>query len=631
MAEEFYITTAIDYANDLPHVGTAYEKICADVIARYKRLAGYDVYFTMGNDEHSINVKKEADRLGYSDTAAYCDEMAVRFEEVWRKLHISYSDFIRTTEPRHRKGVQKLFRKIHDAGDIYKGHYEGWYCESCEAFLGEKDLVEGLCPHHKRKPEWIQEENYFFALSKYQDRLLDHITAHPDFIRPESRRNEILSLIRGGLEDISISRASFDWGIPLPMDPSHVIYVWIDALSNYITVLGYGEEESDLWRYWPADLHLIGKDITRFHCVIWPAMLLSAGIRLPKTIFGHGFIDFEGRKMSKSLRHVVQPLDAVERYGADALRYFLLREVTFGQDGDFSWERFEQRYNADLANDLGNLVSRAVAMVGRYFEGVVPGRNPSGDRVLMDQGQQTLDRVDAAMSDLQLHTALGAIWELVRAANRFVEVKAPWMLAKDPSRRAELATCLYDLLETLRHLAVLLHPFMPKKSEQIWRRLGLREALTDQRIETLARWDGLQPGTELLKGEPLFPRIESEKKAPKPGKMSKPAKAQVDIAAFGKLDLRVAVIKAAEPIPGADKLLKLRVDLGSEQRQLVAGIAQQYEITDLIGKRVVVIANLEPATIRGVRSEGMLLAAGEGKKMALITPDREIGLGARVR
>jgi methionyl-tRNA synthetase len=631
VAEKFYITTAIDYANDLPHVGTAYEKICADAIARYKRLAGYDVYFTMGNDEHSINVKKEADRLGYSDTAAYCDEMAVRFEEVWRKLHISYSDFIRTTEPRHRKGVQKLFRKIHDAGDIYKGHYEGWYCESCEAFLGEKDLVGGLCPHHKRKPEWIQEENYFFALSNYQDRLLDHITGHPDFIRPESRRNEILSLIRSGLEDISISRSSFDWGIPLPMDPSHVIYVWIDALSNYITVLGYGEDKSDLWRYWPADLHLIGKDITRFHCVIWPAMLLSAGIRLPKTIFGHGFIDFEGRKMSKSLRHVVQPLDAVDRYGADALRYFLLREVTFGQDGDFSWERFSQRYNADLANDLGNLLSRSVAMAGRYFEGVVPHRDPSGDRVLMDQAQQTLDRVDAAMSDLQLHTALDAIWELVRAANRFVEVKAPWMLAKDPSRRAELETCLYDLLETLRHLAVLLYPFIPKKAEQMWRQLGLGESLRDQRIESLTQWDGLEPGTKLLKGDPLFPRIESEKNAPKPGKVLKDAKERVDIKAFEKLDLRVALVQAAEPIPGADKLLKLRVDLGGEQRHLVAGIAQQYEIADLIGKRVVVIANLEPATIRGVRSEGMLLAAGEGEQLALITPDREIGLGAVVR
>ncbi|MCK5380336.1 MAG: methionine--tRNA ligase subunit beta, partial [Candidatus Latescibacteria bacterium] len=368
-----------------------------------------------------------------------------------------------------------------------------------------------------------------------------------------------------------------------------------------------------------------------FHCVIWPAMLLSAGIALPKTIFGHGFIDFEGRKMSKSLRHVVQPLDAVERYGADALRYFLLREVTFGQDGDFSWERFSLRYNADLANDLGNLLSRSVAMAGRYFEGVVPGRDPSGDRVLMDQAQQTLDRVDAAMSDLQLHTALDAIWELVRAANRFVEVKAPWTLAKDPSRRAELETCLYDLLETLRHLAVLLYPFMPKKSEQIWRQIGLSESLADQRIETLARWDGLEPGTKLPQGEPLFPRIESEKDAPKPGKMSKPAKDQVDLAAFGKLDLRVARIEAAEPVPGADKLLKLRVDLGGEQRQLVAGIAQQYEIADLIGKRVVVIANLKPATIRGVRSEGMLLAAGEGKKMALLTPDREIGLGARVR
>ncbi|MFH1007593.1 MAG: methionine--tRNA ligase, partial [Candidatus Latescibacterota bacterium] len=506
MAEKFYITTAIDYANDLPHVGTAYEKICADAIARYKRLAGYDVYFTMGNDEHSINVKKEADRLGYTDTTAYCDLMADRFEEVWSKLHISYSDFIRTTEPRHLVGVQKLFQKIFDSGDIYKGHYEGFYCESCEAFLGEKDLDEGLCPHHKRKPKWIQEENYFFALSKYQNRLLEHVTSHPDFIRPESRRNEILSLIRGGLEDISISRATFDWGIPLPMAPSHVIYVWVDALSNYITVLGYGEKHSDLWRYWPADVHLIGKDITRFHCVIWAAMLLSAGIDLPKTIFGHGFIDFEGRKMSKSSRHVVQPLEAVERYGADALRYFLLREVTFGQDGDFSWERFAQRYNADLANDLGNLLSRAMAMVGRYFEGVVPARDPSGDPILMETALNAFERVDAAMSDLRLHTALDAVWELVRAANRYVEDKAPWTLAKDPSTRAELSTCLYDLLETLRHLGLLLYPFMPERSEEIWRQLGLDAPLADQRIETLRRWNGMKPGARLSKGEALFPR-----------------------------------------------------------------------------------------------------------------------------
>lgn len=636
MAEKFYITTAIDYANDLPHVGTAYEKICADAIARYKRLAGYDVYFTMGNDEHSINVKREADRLGYRDTTAYCDGMALQFEEVWKKLHISHSDFIRTTEARHRKGVQKLFQKIYDAGDIYKGHYEGWYCESCEAFLGEKDLVDGTCPNHNRKPKWIQEENYFFALSKYQDRLLDHIVAHPEFIRPEFRRNEILSLIRGGLENISISRSTFDWGIPLPMDPSHVIYVWIDALANYVSALGYGEEESDLWRYWPADVHLIGKDITRFHCVIWPAMLMSVGIALPKTVFGHGFIDFEGRKMSKSLHHVVQPSEVIDRYGADALRYFLLREVPFGQDGDFSWERFSERYNADLANDLGNLVSRTTAMVGRYFEGIVPHRDPSGDRTLVEKVRETLHRVDAAMSDLQLNTALDAIWTLVRAANRFVEVKAPWTLAKDPSRRAELETCLYDLLEILRHLAVLLCPFIPEKAGQMWHQLGLRGRPTDQRIETLTRWDGMTPGTKLPKGEPLFPRIESRKRADAVETSEDAAdtnrpKDQVDIGIFQKLDLRVAVVEAAEPIPGTDKLLKLRVDLGGEKRQLVAGIAQQYKIADLIGKRIVVIANLEPATIRGVRSEGMLLAAGEGEALTLITPDKDIGAGARVR
>lgn len=636
----FYITTAIDYVNDLPHVGTAYEKICADVIARFKRLMGYDVLFQMGNDEHSINVRREATQAGL-DPEEYCARMGEAFEQAWRSLDISYDAFLRTSEDRHHRAVQGLFLKIYENGDIYRGTYEGWYCESCEAFLRDSDLVDGNCATHMRKPSWIKEENYFFALSKYADPLRRHIEEHPEFIRPESRRNEILSLIDQGLEDISVSRSSFDWGIPVPVEPSHVVYVWVDALINYISGLGYGAEESSMDRYWPADLHLIGKDITRFHCVIWPAMLMSAGMAPPSMVFGHGFVSLDGRKMSKSLGHMVQPQEVVDRFGADALRYFLMREVPFGQDGDFSWERFYERYNADLANDLGNLVSRTATMVHRYLDGVVPEASElAHGEPLRDKALEVVERVRRAVDDLALNAALDAIWELVREANRLVEMKAPWELAKDPSKQANLEAVLYVLLETLRYLAVLLSPVLPSKCEEIWTLLGGEGHVVDLRWDDLRTWGALRTGTKIRKGDPLFPRIDraegktrasgDTEQGKKTARQQDEGLAAIDIEEFRRVDLRVARVRNAEPVEGADKLLKVTVDLGGELRELVAGLAQHYTPEELIGRQIVVVANLKPATIRGVQSHGMLLAAQEKGNLRLVTLDEEIGLGARV-
>ncbi len=503
---KFYITTAIDYVNSLPHLGTAYEKIAADTIARYKRMAGFDTRFLMGNDEHSINVEKAARERGM-DPKAYCDEMAVAFQAVWKRLDISYDDFIRTTEPRHVRGVQALFRAIVDAGDVYKGRYEGHYCVSCERFYPEKDLVDGKCPIHKTVPQWVSEENYFFRLSAYGPRVLEHIRKHPEFIVPETRRNEIVNVIEGGLEDISVSRSSISWGIPLPNDPKQTIYVWFDALINYITGVGYPNTNGDYSRYWPADLHVIGKDITRFHCVIWPAMLMSAKLPLPRTVLGHGWVQFQGEKPSKSLGNIVNPLEIADRWGADAIRYFLLKEVPLSRDGDFSWELFISRYNADLANDWGNLFTRTVSMIHRYRAGRVAKAAPIEGLDAVIAG--ALREYAAAMEQYEIDKGIEAAWTIIRRANRLVEEKAPWNLAKDPGRAGELDALLGNLVVALQHTALLLHPIVPAKAGEVWDTLRLRPEIGKVRLPAPGSLLPCPASSEPIgQSKPLFPRIE---------------------------------------------------------------------------------------------------------------------------
>lgn len=502
----FYITTAIDYVNSRPHLGTAYEKITADIIARYKRLAGVPTWFLMGNDEHSQNVFRRAKEQGL-DPKAYCDQMEGEFREVWKRLDIAFDDFIRTTEDRHRVAVTALVERIQAAGDIYEGHYEGWYCNSCEAFKQEKDLVDGACPTHRTKPDWIREKNYFFRLSKYQQALRDHYARHPEALEPEVRRNEILNVIEGGLEDISISRAGQAWGIPLPFDPSSVVYVWFDALINYISALGYGRDERLFEQWWPASLHVIGKDITRFHCVIWPAMLMSAGVAVPRQVFGHGFVYFKGEKMSKSLGTIVDPLDAASKFGPDPLRLYLVREFAYGQDGDFSWERFEERYNSDLANNFGNLVSRIATMADKYCQGRLPQPGAPAGR-LAQSAETAVASYRAAMDRFALQDGMAAAYGLIDAANLYITETEPWKLAKDEANAARVSQILYEVAEAVRIAAILLLPAMPSSAAEILRRVGSPKAGPDHRLDD-AEWNGAGDRST-LKGEAMWPRIQKK-------------------------------------------------------------------------------------------------------------------------
>jgi methionyl-tRNA synthetase len=665
----YYLTTAIDYVNNRPHLGTAYEKIAADVIARYKRLCGADVRFVMGNDEHSQNVFKEAAAKGL-DPLAYCDEMEHVFRKTWARLDVSFDDFIRTTQPRHRAGVTEIAQRIYKNGDIYEGVYEGWYCVSCEEFKQERDLIDGNCPlHPSLKPEWIREKNYFFRLSKYQQLLLDHFAAHPEFMRPDIRRNEILRLIEGGLIDVSVSRAGQSWGIPLPWEPSSVVYVWFDALINYASAVGLGTDPSLFDQWWPADLHVIGKDITRFHAVIWPAMLLSAGLTLPHQVFGHGFMTLNGQRMSKTLGTIIDPIVAADRRGVDPLRLYLVKEIAFGGDGDFSWDRYDERYNVDLANNLGNLVSRLTAMVERYRHGRLlgPGKRPE---TLADTAESLTHIYRHAMDQLALEGGAAAAFRLVDATNEFIAAREPWTIARDDSRAAELDAVLWDATEALRIATVLLSPIMPASATEIFRRLGASDSAKGGPLARIVEWrtDGER---QTVRKDALWPRLEEpstgasrasnkeattvtdqptnptssqpgpapDAPAPAAGAPSLdappaasqwPVEHRISIDDFMKIDLRVAKVLAAERVANSRKLVKMQIDLGSEQRTLVAGIAEAYEADALVGRQVVIVANLKPAKLMGIESNGMVLAASpDGGKPILVSADA--ASGTRVR
>jgi methionyl-tRNA synthetase len=650
-----YLTTAIDYVNNRPHLGTAYEKIAADVIARYHRLIGDETRLVMGNDEHSQNVFRRAAEAGL-DPLVYCDQMEAEFRAVWAELNISFDDFIRTTEPRHKSAVQALVQRAFDSGDVYEGVYEGWYCVSCEEFKPEKTLVNGQCPVHQTTPDWIKEKNYFFRLSKYRDALLEHYAAHPGFVAPEPRRNEMLRLLEGGLEDISVSRAGQAWGIPLPFDPANVVYVWYDALINYAAAVGFGTDPELFDRWWvqtgePARrvAHLVGKDITRFHCVVWPAMLLSAGLPLPTQIFGHGWVLFKGEKMSKSLGTVVDPLEAVSRFGPDPLRLFLTKEIVFGNDGDFSWDRFEEKYNADLANNLGNLVSRLTSMADRYQQGAVHGCPADDAAAALREAAAACERTwREAMEDLALDRAAAIVFQLVDRVNEYIAAQTPWHAAK-AGDGAALNRTLWHAAEGLRVAACLLSPFMPGAAAEILERLGVSPAPVAPGLNPTPTHAWITHGQRQLLSRPaLWPRLEPKETAvsdvtppvppaapaaPESAPASQwPLETRISIDDFMKIDLRVAKVLSAERVPNSKKLMKLSIDLGSEQRTLVAGIAEAYEAEALVGRTVAIVANLKPAKLMGIESNGMILAASpDGGKPMLVAFDQLPAPGTRIR
>jgi methionyl-tRNA synthetase len=666
MSKKFYITTPIYYVNARPHIGTAYTTIVCDAIARRQRMLGFDTFFLTGTDEHGQKIERSA-QAAKKSPQQLTDEVSAEFRALWDRMGLTYDDFIRTTSERHKRGVQALWRKIRDNGYIYKGTYTGQYCVSCELYVDGANPGDA-CPQCGRTTETVHEENYFFKLSEFQEKLLKLYGDKPEFIRPETRRNEVISFVRSGLRDLSVSRSTFSWGIPVPDDPKHVIYVWLDALSNYITALGYGSDDTTLYeKFWPADVQMIGKEIVRFHCVYWPAFLLAAGLPVPKSIVAHGWLLFEESKMSKSRGNIVRAETILDVLGQDALRYFLLREVVFGQDGSFSFDALVQRYNADLANGLGNLASRTLAMITRYFRGEVPYPSAgvarqAADHAIAESADRVIAEFGALFDQYQFSRALEVAWGLVAAVDKYIVENEPWVLGEkqDEDSRARLATVLYTSAEALRIVTALAHPVIPEATAKIWAQLGLGDIKTLRLAEL--KWGQLELGTKLGSVAPVFPRadkgaIERMQKMEEQGRTASPVTSEAQAVAkpaavastvtknpssipegkigiddFAKIEMRVGQVKVAEKVQGADKLLRLEVDLGNEVRQVVAGIAEAYSPEVLVGRKVAIVTNLAPRKLRGLESNGMILAASvEGGKPALASFLEDVPIGAKLK